>query len=321
MKKTRVFCLMVVFCLLTCIVLASCAVTLKPDQGNDTENTLHTDNADNNDDTNTEESAETDTDTANNSADDNNSSGESIQESVLYEANGIKITAKKYDSDDLWGEGIKLLIENDSDKDITVSTNAVIVNDYMIDEWFSESVASGKKSNATLYVDAEDLGTFGISDIGKVEIYFNIYDSDTWDDIDNPDCITIKTNLFDSMDTTADFPGTVFYDKNGIKILGYYSEQSDYWGDIINIYCENNSGRKINMSTEDFSVNGFMIDSYFIETVYDGKKVLSEISVSSSELEENDITEIENISFKLKIYDSDEYELIDETDEIKLNIK
>ena len=39
-----------------------------------------------------------------------------IDEAVVFEKDGIKITAKEYTTDSIWGDGIKFLLENDTDK-------------------------------------------------------------------------------------------------------------------------------------------------------------------------------------------------------------
>lgn len=57
-----------------------------------------------------------------------------IDEQVLVEQDGIVVTAMEYVTDSIWGDGVKLLLENNSDKDVTVGCNAPIVNDYMISD-------------------------------------------------------------------------------------------------------------------------------------------------------------------------------------------
>ena len=44
-------------------------------------------------------------------------------------------------TDSIWGDGIKLLVENNSAKDYTRGCDALIVNDYMITDLFSADVA------------------------------------------------------------------------------------------------------------------------------------------------------------------------------------
>ena len=101
------------------------------------------------------------------------SSNVTINEQVLVDQDGIKITATGYETDSIWGEGISLLIENNTDKDYTVGCDALIVNDYMISDLFAETVAAGKKSNSNMYLSSSQLKAAGIENVGKVEMYFH----------------------------------------------------------------------------------------------------------------------------------------------------
>ncbi len=244
-----------------------------------------------------------------------------IEEQILLDSNGVVITAKEYKKDSIWGDGIKLLIENNSDKDINVRCNAVIVNNYMINELFYASVAAGKKSNETLYLSSTELEQAGISNIAQIEVYFYLYDSNTYDRIYEADKVTIKTSLYDEMDTNANTDGVELYNKNGIKILGKYVDEDSFWGASALLYIENNSGKNITVSVDDVSVNGFMVSSLLSSTVYNGKKALCDVTFLSSDLEENDIETIETIELSFRIYDPDTYNTIEETEPISFNVK
>ncbi len=245
----------------------------------------------------------------------------SIEEQLLLDSNGVKITAKEYKKDSIWGDGIKLLIENGSDKDISVGCNALIVNNFMITDLFSASVAAGKKSNETLYLSNSELEQAGISNIAQIEAYFYLYDSNTYDRIYEADKVTIKTSLYNEMDSSANTDGVELYNKNGIKIVGQYVDEDSFWGASALLYIENKSGKNITVSADDVSINGFMITSFFSSTVYNEKMAFDSISFLSSELEDNDIKEIETIELKFKIYDPDTYNTIEETEIVTINTK
>ena len=245
-----------------------------------------------------------------------------IEEAVVYDVDGIKITAKEYVTDSIWGDGIKFLIENDTTKNIMVGCNALIVNNYMISDLFATEVAAGKKTNETMTLSSSQLKAAGIDVIGQIEVYFHIYDSDSYDTIANTDCVLIKTSLFDQMDTKADDSGEVLYEKDGIKIIGKYVNDSDFWGAAILLYVENNSDRNVVIHAENVSINGFTFDSaIFSSTVYAGKKAYDDITLFSSELEENGIKSVEEVSLKFKIMDPDNYDTIDKSDEITFKTK
>jgi len=245
---------------------------------------------------------------------------ERIEEQILLDENNVRITALEIVEDSIWGKGVKLQIENDSDKDIGVGCDALIVNDYMISDLFSTSVSAGKKANETMYISSNQLEAAGINNIGKIEIYFRVYDSDSWDNLLNPEPVTIQTSAYESMDNTAQIEGQELYAQDGIRIVGQYVDENSFWGTAVLLYIENASGRNIGISCDNMSVNGFMVSPLFSSTVYDGKKAFDEITLLSSDLEENGIESAEDIEMNFHIYDTETYDTIVDTDAISFHV-
>lgn len=231
------------------------------------------------------------------------SSEVTIEEQVLFEENGLKVTATEYVSDSIWGDGIKMLLENDGTEDVGLGCNALIVNDYMITDLFSSTIAAGKKANETLYLSSSGLKAAGIENVGKIEVYFHTFDPDTYMTINDFDCITIQTSAYDEMDTIPNDAGQELYNENGVKIVGKYVDENSFWGTAVLLYIENNSGKNVIVQCDDMSINGFMVTPYFSSTVYDGKKAIDEITLMSSELEESGINSVEDIELKFKLID------------------
>ena len=153
------------------------------------------------------------------------SSDVTIEEQVLFEENGLKVTATEYVSDSIWGDGIKILLENDGPEDVGLVCNALIVNDYMITDLFSSTIAAGKKADETLYLSSSGLKAAGIENVGKIEVYFHTFDPDTYMTINDFDCITIQTSAYDTMDTEPNDAGQELYNENGgnPSLDGYYN--------------------------------------------------------------------------------------------------
>lgn len=253
-------------------------------------------------------------------SDEQGTSTPTIEESVLIDGNGIKITAKEYVSDSIWGDGIKLLIENSSDKNYTVGCDALIVNDYMITDLFASEIAAGKNANEIMYLSSSELKAAGIDSVGKIEMYFHAYDSELNYLFQN-EYTEIQTSEYANMDTTPNDTGMELYNENGIKIVGKTVDENSFWRTAILLYVENTSGKNVGISVDDMSINGFMMSPYFSTTVYDGKKAIDDITVFSSELEENGIESIEDVELKFHIYDADSYSTITDTDPITFSAK
>ena len=240
---------------------------------------------------------------------------ESINEQILVDQDGIKITATEYVTDSIWGDGIKLLVENNSDKDYTIGCDALIVNDYMITDLFSADVAAGKKSNEVMYLSSTELKAAGIDTVGQIEMYFHAYDSN-WDNLFKNVYSKLETSEFANMDTTPNDEGQELYNANGVRIVGKTVDENSVWGTAILLYIENTSGQNVGINVDNMSINGYMMTPLFSTTVYDGKKSIDDITIMSSDLEANGITSVDQVELKFHIYNAESYDTIADSDAI-----
>lgn len=120
-------------------------------------------------------------------------------------------------------------------------------------------------------------------------------------------------------ENTEEKTNTVIYDENGIKISFKGIEKSTLGKDI-KLNVENNTENKKMVQVRDLSINGIMIDGLFSVSIESGKKANDGITLLKSYLEENDITEIEEIELKFAIINSDD--ILDQynTETIKITI-
>jgi hypothetical protein len=247
---------------------------------------------------------------------------ETIPETVLYDADGITITALKLSDDSIWGKGIDLLLENDTEKNITVQCNYLVVDNYMISNLaLSSDVAAGKKSNDTLYLSSADLEAAGIHTITDIDVSLNIIDPDTFETIKTTDEVKIKT----SAEGTAEEPdmsdGTELFNKDGVKIVGRYVDEDSFWGAGVELYIENNSGKNVMVQCDNMSVNDFMVTPYFSCDVLNGRKAISTITIMSSDLEDNNITSVDKVEVNFNIIDPDTYETIESSGPVSFSTK
>lgn len=244
-----------------------------------------------------------------------------IEEQVIFDANDVKITAVEYVTDSIWGDGIKLLIENNGSSNVGIGCDALIVNDYMITDLFSEQVAAGKKSNETMDLLTSELEAAGIDNVGQIELQLHLYDPDTYMTTYTSDMITIQTNHYEDMDTTPNDDGQELYNNAGVRIVGKYVDEDSFWGNGIVLYLENNTDQNIIVQVNDMSVNGFMMTPLFSSTIYANKKAVDDITLMQSELDENGITSVEDVELVFHIINPDTYQTIIDSDIITFSAK
>lgn len=256
----------------------------------------------------------------------NNESGSSdeevtIAETVLYEADGIKVTAKSL-ADGLLGTEVKLLIENDSSKNILITSSSVSANGYMMPTaaLYAE-VAAGKKANESLTLMSSELDQCGIETLAEMQFYLQIQDPETWETIKTTDLITLATSAT-GYTQPVDDSGDVLYNENGYKVVCKGLKQDIIWDGTVVFYMENNSSKAVSIYAENVSVNGFMQEVGLWSDLRPSTKMIDGMSmIDLSDMEITNIDEIKTIEFNLRIVDAETWEEIVTTDAMTLNFE
>ena len=256
-----------------------------------------------------------------NDAQENDTVEITVAETVLYEADGVKVTATGYE-DGWMGPEIKILVENDSSKNVLVTSASVSANGYMMPtaSLYAE-VAAGKKANETLSIMSSELDQSGIEMLAELQFYLQIQDPETWETITTSDLLTLTTSAA-PYEQPVDDSGDVLYDSDGIRIICKGLKQDIIWDGTVVFYMENNSGKEISIYAENVSVNGFMQDVGLWSDLRPGTKIIDGMSmIDLSDLEIENIDQIENIEFNLRIVDANTWEDIVTTDVLTLNFE
>lgn len=244
-----------------------------------------------------------------------------IQEKVIVDKNGIKITAKsiKYN---IYNVEIKLLIENNTNQNITVQTRDFSINGIMLNSSLSADVTPGKKANDSILIDDSDLETAKITTIKDIEFSLDIFDADSWDDIFEETGIKLETNAT-NYTQVYNTDGKLLVDQNDIKVYALkLDDEESVFGIDLMLYIENNTNQNITVQARDVSVNGFMIDASLSSDINAGKKTYDTLYFFDSDLEENDITDVSDITdleLKLVAFNSDNWDDLFRTDSIKID--
>lgn len=95
-------------------------------------------------------------------------------------------------------------------------------------------------------------------------------------------------------------------DANCTVILKSIDEEN-LFGYTLNVFLENKTDKELMYTVDSVSVNGFMCDPFWATTVAPGKKANAQITFMESDFETNGITEVQDITFTLKVYDSNDW--------------
>lgn len=241
-----------------------------------------------------------------------------LEEQILVDEEDIRITATGLE--DTWmGPALKVLIENNSDTDLTFQTRATSVNGYMIDTMFSPDVAAGKKANDEITLSASEMEAAGIDQIADIETIFHVFTTEDWEAYHDTDPVSIRTSIAEDHEYSFDDSGEVLYDDKDIRIIAKGISKDDSWfGPGLVVFIENLSDVSITVQARDVSANGFMVDTIFSPDIAPGKRVLDAVTFMETDLETNSIEEITEVELGFHIFETDEWETIVDTEKYSL---
>ena len=202
-----------------------------------------------------------------------------IDDVILFQDAGVTVTATElyYESygDDIY-PAVKVLIENGSASDISLSVDYCAVNGISTNAYLSDSVTAGKKANSSIELDSTDFANAGFTTIDDLQIQMSVYDPESYDTL-STDTSIHQVTFADSYKSFNDkfVAGEVDLAKNatllttdsGISI--YYIGTTDVYDDGIvdfMFYIYNDSDTNTYIDAEDLSVNDFMQSDYSMGT-------------------------------------------------------
>lgn len=244
-----------------------------------------------------------------------------IESTVLVDQDGIVITAQELVEDEIWGTGIKFLVENNSSKNQTIGCDYAVVNNFMMTSLpFGVDVAAGKKSNEILYFSNDVMEGADIQAITDMSFVFRAVDPDTYQTVFTTQEVSLSTSAAGSYEQSVPSDGKELYNENGVRVVGRYVEEDTLWGAGIVLLIENTGESDIILSCDDMSINGFMVSPFFSARVNSGRMALSNITITSSDLEENGIESVEDVEMVFKALNPDNYQTIFETSAISFSV-
>lgn len=262
-----------------------------------------------------------------------------IEETVLVDESGVKITAKELTYSNYAAELI-LVIENNSDKDLSFIANSVgyscnSINGYMIPEGYLNcDVAAGKKANDTISIGYDTLMLYGIYEIADIEIGFDISDDDYNHTYTGPR--TIQTTAVDSYNyetpyyreniaskesqaeydySVPYFSADAVYEESGLVIASQAVMENKDGESILLLEVVNTTDEIVGVSTTNIDINGLRVcdSTWSYDSINPGKTAIVDIDLSSvlepEYWEIYGIAEVGNVALKISFKDGDSNEV------------
>lgn len=222
----------------------------------------------------------------------------------------IKITG--IDEDNFWGYALKVQLENKSaDKTYMFSVESAAINGLVCNPLFATDVAAGKKANGEITFFDSNLEAFGEEKITDIELSFRVYDNNDWmaDNVAEQTAHVYPYGQDKAVKFVREPQSTdkVIMDNEYVTAIVTGYRLDDIWGYSVELFLVNKTDKEVMFSVSDASINGYMADPFFATSVAPNKCAFNSITWFNSTLEENSITEVEEIEFQFKVDDANDW--------------
>ena len=227
-----------------------------------------------------------------------------FSDKALYDQGGIKVASSLFMEKNDDGSALLLEVENNAEESVRVTMADIYLNGLGVysGTWSSKNINPGKKGIldldfSTLLAD-ELRDAYGIQSVGTVTLTME-FENQEGEKIGDPATITVENS-----DVVSEFSqeGEEVYNSDSIRIVmkGVIEEDSEYSGDMyVLLMVENKTSENITITDvyDSLAVNGYMMDSIISPVnIKGGSSAIMKIQLWQSDLEENSIEDISDIS-------------------------
>ena len=226
----------------------------------------------------------------------------------------IKITG--IDEDSFFGFTVKTQFVNKSaDKTYMFTVEKASINGIQCSPLCLEEVSAGKKCNGKIRFSDDELIKNGIGDYTDIELSFHVYNNKDWS---APAVARETIRIYPYGEDKAvkyvretQPSDTVLIDNEYVTdvVTGY--EMDSLMGYTVKLFLMNKTDKNVVFNVYEASINGFMIDPFYSASLAAGKCEFGSMSWSDTKLEQNGITDIKEIEFKLRVFDADDWTVDD----------
>ena len=233
---------------------------------------------------------------------------------VVYDENGVKVTVTGMD-DGYSGKEVKIQVENNTEHNIALSGDLFVVNGITMDGWLYASVAAGKKTNDYITFYNETLDEAGVEELATVACVDScIVDTDSFETLFEAP-FAFETSIADGYVQEIDDSGEVLFQESGVTIIGKTISENSLGKRVI-VLVKNETGKDIMVVSDEAYIDGLTVDGWMYDEVEADTVRFCVLDIYATTLEENEIEEVNAVSFFVEVRYTDSWETICETDEL-----
>lgn len=247
--------------------------------------------------------------------------GITMEETVIYDENDIKITALGvYETENSFGVTLKL--ENHSDQQASFYVSHCLLNGFQVLGYYGDlNAEAGGEDLTSIVFNLDDIDFSGRKYWGMDEIatISGAGAKLTVGEKKIPVPFTLFTSAYTGNEVSFDNSGKKVYEKDGITVIYKETVEMEI-GDALAFLVLNDTGKDFSVDSVDTYVNGKEFGFSMWGYVYQDAIECRYIVLEPSSLKEYEIGAVENMRFKLCFTDAETNRVFAKSDDIEIEL-
>ena len=233
-----------------------------------------------------------------------------FQRETLLDSDQCRITATSVTESDPEGCVVTFEMENRTDLALVAEINTASVDGCMINPGVSEPIYPKETITTQVSFPKTELDGYGITATTQIEMNFNIYDEDTFEEVSiNQDVIlyprgkaAARTQTRKDLETDI-----VLMNNEQCKIIVTEKHADSFWGYDLSVYIVNKTDKTLMFTTQEAFLNGVACDPFWTHTIPAGKCSNTTMYWFDNNMAAAGIEQVDEISLILSVADQSDW--------------
>ncbi len=234
-----------------------------------------------------------------------------LEPQLIYDDHGITISVHSfgliYDN-----PAVRLTVSNTSEQNVTVSTENMAVNGFMMNSsGLHYEIGSGETADTYLRLYAHVLEEAGIDTVAEIELELHLYDSEEYTDIGSNTRIKLETSAAGLVQSVDD-SGRVVYDDGAVRLILKDARVDEYGDRAVTFFAENLTDHGVYIGTDAVFLNGEESDAMLWCYLWPGMRSIDHFYIFdiAEEFGIDETGDLKELGLELYIENAENWEVI-----------
>ena len=236
-----------------------------------------------------------------------------VEPQTVFENDVVTVTVNSYGLYNEITQAVSFTVTNHTDRDLTVSTDEMVVNGYMMPFILFCELEEGETESEYLLLHEDMLSLAGIETVAEITAELVAYDSDDYTTLVRDEKINIQTDAY-GLEQIVDDSGQLLFEDGKVRMIYRDAEMDGYGNIAITFFLENLSEQVVSVQADGLYINDQWHDAFFwVRLLPDTRCVEQTYLYDLNELGIESIADMKSVRMDMIVQNEETWEAVEQS--------